>query len=125
MPEPVEFANRWISAWNRRDVETVLSYYADEVVFTSPTAQHLVPESGGVVRGKDALRSYWIRALGSPNLEFTLLGVYSGIDTIALHYRNEVGGLICEVVTMREGLVVVGHATHLRPHNRADGLATA
>lgn len=82
LPDPVEFANRWISAWNRRDVDAVLSYYADEVVFSSPTALRVVPESGGVVRGKGALRSYWIRALeGNPDLEFSLLGVYSGIDT--------------------------------------------
>ncbi|HSH61969.1 MAG TPA: nuclear transport factor 2 family protein [Acidimicrobiales bacterium] len=38
MTEPVEFADEWISAWNTRDVEAVLVHYADDVLFTSPTA---------------------------------------------------------------------------------------
>lgn len=63
MPEPGPFADEWISAWNARDVEAVLAHYADDVVFTSPTALRVVPASGGIVRDKDALRSYWRPAL--------------------------------------------------------------
>ena len=89
-PEPAAFANRWIRSWNARDVEAVLTHYADDVVFTSPTALQFAPESGGTVRGKDALRRYWTRALeGNPDLHFELIGVYAGIDTLVLHYRNQ------------------------------------
>jgi ketosteroid isomerase-like protein len=113
VPEPGRFADEWIASWNRRDVDAVLTHYADDVVFTSPTALRFAPESAGTVRGKDALRSYWTRALGgNPDLRFELIGVYAGIDTIALHYRNQVGGLVNEVLTFRDGLVVTGHATH-------------
>ena len=112
MPGP--FADQWIYAWNARDVEAVLTHYADDVVFTSPTASRVVPESGGTVRGKDALRSYWKLALqGNPELRFELVGVYAGDDTIVLHYQNQLGGLVNEVLTFRDGLVTVGHATHL------------
>lgn len=111
--EPEVFAARWISAWNARDVEAVLTDYADDVVFTSPNALRVVPESGGTVRGKDALRRYWTRALrGNPDIHFELLGVYVGIDTVVLHYRNQVGGLVNEVLTYTDGLVTLGHATH-------------
>ncbi len=113
-PDAVPFAHEWIQAWNGRDVEKVLAYYADGVVFTSPTALRVVPASGGVVRGKAALRSYWVSALdGHPDLHFELEGVYEGIDTIVLHYRNETGILINEVLTFEEGFVTVGHATHI------------
>jgi hypothetical protein len=113
-PEPRAFADQWIKAWNARDVETVLAWYADDVVFTSPTALRVVPSSGGTVRGKTALREYWTLALeGLPNLHFELLGVYAGIDTIALHFRNQLGGLAIEVLTFHDGLVAIGHATHL------------
>lgn len=115
MPEPVRFAANWIHAWNARDVEGVLTHYADDVVFTSPTAMRVVPESGGTVRGKDALRSYWALALeGNPALHFELVGVYAGVDTVVLHYKNQLGALVNEVLTFRDGLVAVGHATHLR-----------
>ncbi len=114
-PEPIAFATAWIGAWNRRDVEEVLAHYHEDGVFTSPTAARVVPESRGVVRGKEALRSYWLQALeGNADLHFTLLGVYSGIDTVVLHYRNQFGNLVNEVATFRDGLVAVGHATHLR-----------
>ncbi len=113
-PEPAAFAERWISSWNARDVEAVLTHYADDVVFTSPTAVRFAPESSGTVRGKDALRSYWTLALdGNLDLHFELIGVYAGIDTLVLHYRNQLGGLISEVLTFRDGLVAVGHATHM------------
>lgn len=114
-PEPRTFADQWIKAWNARDIETVLAHYADDVVFSSPTALRVVPESGGTVGGKEALRSYWTLALeGNPDLKFELLEVYAGIDTVALHYRNQRGGLIIEVLTFLDGLVKVGHATHLQ-----------
>jgi ketosteroid isomerase-like protein len=114
-PEPQRFAEEWISAWNARDVDAVLTYYAEDVLFTSPTAQRVVPGSGGTVRGKQALRNYWTRALeGNRDLHFELVGVYHGVDTIVLHYRNQLGGLVNEVLTFRDGLVAVGHATHLQ-----------
>jgi ketosteroid isomerase-like protein len=115
MTDPMVFADEWIDAWNAQDLETVLAHYADDVLFTSPTAARVVPESGGVIHGKDALRRYWTQALeANRDLAFTLVGVYVGIDTIVLHYRNQLGGLINEVMTFRDGLVVVGHATHLQ-----------
>ncbi len=112
-PEPRKFAEAWIRAWNARDVEAVIAHYAEDVVFTSPTAERVVPESGGTVRGKEALRSYWTVALrGHPDLHFELIQVYAGVETIVIHYRNQVGGLVSEVLTFRDGLVAVGHATH-------------
>ena len=58
----IEFAAEWAEAWNRRDVESVLERFHDDVVFTSPTAIAVVGVP--VVRGKDALRDYWNAALG-------------------------------------------------------------
>lgn len=132
-PEPESFADHWIRAWNNRDVEAVLTHYADDVVFTSPTARRVVPASGGTIYGKHELREYWTRALrGNQGLHFELVGVYQGVDTIVLHYRNQVGAFVNEVLTFRDGLVAVGHATHRRapdedaagePQARASGSA--
>jgi ketosteroid isomerase-like protein len=114
-PEPRDFARQWISAWNARDIEAVLAHYADDVVFTSPTALRFAPDTAGTVRGKEALRRYWTVALeGNPDLHFELVDVYAGVDTIALVYRNQRGGMLNEVLTFRDGVVAVGHATHLQ-----------
>jgi ketosteroid isomerase-like protein len=110
--DALRFADDWIRAWNERDLEAVLSHYADNVFFTSPLAQRFVPDSGGTVHGKDALRAYWTVALaGHPDLHFTLANVYLGVDTLVIHYRNQAGGLVSEVMTFSDGLVTVGHAT--------------
>lgn len=113
-PQPRRFATQWISNWNARDVEAVLADCAEDVIFTSPTAVRVVPESGGTVRGKDALRRYWTLALQrNPDLHFGLVGVYAGVDTLALHYQNQRGNFVIEVLTFQDGLITVGHATHL------------
>jgi ketosteroid isomerase-like protein len=37
----IEFAREWEAAWNRRDVEAVLSHFHEDVVFTSPVAKQI------------------------------------------------------------------------------------
>ena len=91
----------------------MLTQYADDVVFSSPVAVQVVPESGGTVRGKQALRDYWNRALDRhTDLHFTLVGVYAGVDTIVINYRNQRDALVNEVVTFRDGTIAVGQVAH-------------
>jgi ketosteroid isomerase-like protein len=112
-PDGVAFAEQWVEAWNAHDVESVLQHFDDNVVFTSPVAAKLLPETAGVVRGKPALRGYWALALQrKPNLRFVVEGVYEGIDTIVIAYRNQDGGLVSEVLRFSGGLVVEGHGTY-------------
>ena len=81
--EAMAFAERWVQAWNDHDVEAVLAHFADDAVFTSPLATRIFPDSGGVVRGKDALRQYWTAGVqGNPALRFELLGVYVGVFAV-------------------------------------------
>jgi len=57
-----DFAERWVSEWNRKDVEAVLSHFSDDVVFASPRIQAILGVSP--VEGKTKLREYWTRAIG-------------------------------------------------------------
>ena len=111
--EAVAFAEQWAKDWNNHDVEALLSHFADDVVFTSPLAGRLFPESGGVVRGKDALRRYWGEGVRrNPALRFKVRGVYAGVDTVVIHFRTEKGTEQCEVLTFGDGLVRTGHGTY-------------
>jgi ketosteroid isomerase-like protein len=108
------FAERWVKAWNDHDVEAVLAHFADDAVFTSPLATRIFPDSGGVVRGKDALRQYWNAGVAAnPALRFELLGVYAGAGTLVIRFRNEQGVDRCEVLTFDGDLVRTGHGTSL------------
>ncbi|MGX9789927.1 nuclear transport factor 2 family protein [Mycobacterium sp. MMS18-G62] len=114
-PDPAPFADEWVRAWNAHDVEAVLDHFSDDVVFTSPVAARVVPESGGVVRGKAALRDYWTTALAQQSeLHFEIVGVYRGESTLVINYRNHRGQLVNEVLTFDgDGLVCEGHGTYL------------
>jgi hypothetical protein len=107
------FGRQWTDAWNAHDVEAVLAHFHEDVVFTSPVAAKILPNTAGVVRGKSALREYWVVALRSvPNLHFVVERVYQGIDTIVIAYRNQDGGLVSEVLRFDGDLVIEGHGTY-------------
>ncbi|MGY4712388.1 nuclear transport factor 2 family protein [Mycolicibacterium sp. CBM1] len=113
-PDAVAFSELWVAAWNAHDIESVLLHFHDDVVFTSPVAAKLLPHTRGIISGKAALRDYWTRALQQiADLHFEIEGVYRGIDTIVIAYRNQAGGQVNEVLRFAEGLVVEGHGTYL------------
>jgi hypothetical protein len=110
----LDFADHWVKGWNAHDIEQVLSHFAEDAVFTSPVAVQLLDGSDGVLRGKTALRAYWAEGLRRiPDLHFEVLGVYTGLSTLVINYRNQRGGLVSEVLTFDGGLVVSGHGTYL------------
>lgn len=110
-----QFAEQWVNGWNAHDLDAVLSHFADDAVFTSPVAAQILPETGGVLRGKAAIRGYWAVGLEKiPDLRFEVVQVYTGVDTVVINYRNHAGGLVNEVLQFNdEGLVVRGSGTYL------------
>ena len=113
-PDAASFADGWVRAWNAHDVEAVLAHFHDDVVFSSPVAARVLPETGGVVRGKAALREYWVTALATlPDLHFDLIDTYRGESLLVINYRNQTGGLVNEVHIFDGDLVREGHGTYL------------
>ena len=65
------FAEAWIAAWNRRDIDAVLAHFADEAQFVSPAAHKFVGHS--VLRNRKEIEDYWRTALARiSTLEFKL-----------------------------------------------------
>lgn len=113
-PDAITFSEQWVRAWNAHDLEAVLGHFDDRVTFTSPVAAELLPETAGVIEGKDALRAYWTLALRRiDDLRFVVENVYEGTDSIVINYRNQAGRLANEVLRFRGGLVIEGHGTYL------------
>jgi hypothetical protein len=113
LAEAQAFAEQWVKDWNAHDVDALLAHFADDVVFTSPAAVRLLG-GDGVIRGKEALRKYWSEGVRLiPDLRFELVGLYVGISTLVINYRNQAGGLVSEVLTFDGALVSEGHGTYL------------
>ena len=88
-----QFGEDWVNAWNSHDLEKILAHYDDEVELTSPIALKLLNNDDGVVRGKAALRAYFLIGIQAyPDLRFELLNVFWGVETIVLYYGNNVRG---------------------------------
>lgn len=109
------FAEHWAAAWNAHDLDAVLAHFADDAEFFSPVAAQLLPETGGILRGKEAIRNYWSVGLQRiPDLHFEIVNVYSGPTTVVINYRNHAGGLVNEVLQMNPGgQVIRGEGTYL------------
>jgi hypothetical protein len=111
--EAQAFARQWVKDWNAHDIAAVLEHFTDDVVFTSPVAVRILG-GNGVIRGKEALRNYWSEGVRLiPDLHFDVLGLYVGISTLVINYRNQAGGMVSEVLTFEGSLVKEGHGTYL------------
>jgi len=108
-------AHAWVEAFNRHDLEAILSHYAESVALTSLLATRVLGDPAGTVRGKPALRAYFAKALAaSPNLKFELLDVFTGVNSVAVYFRNSIRGLQIEIMELDAD----GRITRVLVHHR-------
>jgi ketosteroid isomerase-like protein len=109
-----QFAAEWIAAWNSHDLERILSHYTEDFEMRSPIIVERMRVATGVLHGKEAVRTYWGRALAAaPNLRFELHDVLVGIDAIVLYYHNFTRGkMVAESLTFNAERQVMRAAAH-------------
>jgi hypothetical protein len=96
-----QIAREWIEAWNRHDLDAIISHYADDVEFTSPFVVKLLDNSSGTIKRKEALRSYFGKALAAyRDLKFDLVQVLTGVDSVTVYYRSVNGMMAAEVMLL-------------------------
>lgn len=110
-------AHEWLDAFNAHRADRVVEQFSDDVTACSPVIAQLRPGSGGRLRGKAAVRSYYedgLRLL--PQLHFTLVEVLSGVDQLTIVYRNQDGTLVAETLKLgADGLVTDVDVTYGAP----------
>lgn len=110
---PRKFAQSWIDAWNRHDLDAVLAHFSDNFEFSSPLIRHFADEPSGKLIGKEAVRAYWnIGLTRLPDLHFELIDVLAGVNCLTILYRGH-RGLTAEVLQIgSDGLAVRGQALY-------------
>ncbi|UJX46076.1 nuclear transport factor 2 family protein [Xanthobacter sp. YC-JY1] len=109
-------AEAWIAAWNRRDVEAVLSAFADNARFRSPFALQVTGHAA--LEGRPAIEAYWRQALGRiERLEFRLLAAICDEpgQRMVVHYEATLGDTTrraCEIFVFRGGLKIEAEALY-------------
>jgi ketosteroid isomerase-like protein len=107
------FAERWYAAWNAHDLEAILEHYADDVEVSSPLLAALAGREDGRIAGKAALRAYFAAGLERyPELRFEPIALFTGVDSLVLHYCSATGALAAEVVFLDADDRVVRYLAH-------------
>lgn len=106
------FAADWFAAWNRHDLDQILSHYADDFEMNSPTIIRIAGEPSGRLKGKAGVRAYWAKALQKfPDLRFEPVATLLGVDSVTLCYRGVNGVMSADVLAFGAGgKVVWSHA---------------
>jgi len=97
------FAAKWISAWNKHDIDAILEHYADDIEFTSPLIVNILNRPSGRVIGKAELRAYFSKGLAAyPDLKFELYHAFAGVNSIVLYYKSVKNLIASEVFIFNE-----------------------
>jgi len=112
--EAKQFAEHWVEAWNKHDLDEVLSHYTSDFEMTSPMIQKLLATGTGTLKGKQAVGDYWRAAIQKlPDLRFSVIAVTSGVNTVSIYYDSVMGKKAIETFFFNsEGKVFKALATY-------------
>ncbi len=80
-------AEQFIQRWNSKNLDYFLELVSDDMVLRSSLVIRVIPESNGVIQGKEILRNYWSIILEKfPDHYFTIKKVEINKDKIILFY---------------------------------------
>jgi hypothetical protein len=121
MDDARQKAVAWCAAWNSRDLDAIMSHYAEDVAFSSPTVVARWGIADGWLRGKPRLRDNFAIGVNAPGLHFELIDVLLGVNATCVVYRRESGMLVSDLVEFDENghgkrvFACYGQATALMP----------
>ncbi len=105
--EIMAVAIEWFRAFNKHDIEALLSLYADDAEHYSPKLQKHQPETQGWVKGKDQLREWWESAFERlPTLHYDVQQLRVEGNRVNMKYARQVDGEadmeVTEILEIRE-----------------------
>jgi SnoaL-like domain len=97
-------AMQWIEDWNQRNIDKVMTHYADEVEFYSPTVIKRWNKAEGKLIGKALVEQHFRKGIEEmPGIHFEFHAILYGIDSVILLYKRETGLLAADLVVFDEG----------------------
>jgi hypothetical protein len=117
-PSGIEsIALEWFKAFNTHDLEKLLSLYDNEAKHYSPKLKIRMPETNGLVTGKEELRGWWKDAFNRlPSLNYVITSLTANESRVFMEYIRKVDGeedmLIAEILEIRNGLIFASRVYH-------------
>jgi hypothetical protein len=101
MNELRALAKNWIDAWNTRDLDHIMEFYASDVEFESDAVITRWGKPDGRLVGRDELQEHISRGLTlAPHARLDLEEVFSAPSGYAVLYRMEGGDRTIEVIEL-------------------------
>ena len=110
-------ATAWFDAFNRQDLEKLLSLYHDNAQHYSPKLKIRKPETGGLIKGKAELRAWWKDSFERlPSLRYDPVLYTEDSNRIFMEYMRHVDGeeslAVGEVLEIENGLIASSRVYH-------------
>ena len=110
-------AHQWFASFNAHDLEKLLALYADDAQHHSPKLKLRQPETNGLIKGKDALRSWWRDSFERlPSLRYEPTRFIADDSGVFMEYTRYVDGeqpmTVGEVLEIKDGLIVASRVYH-------------
>jgi ketosteroid isomerase-like protein len=107
----------WITAFNEKDLEALLSLYCNDALHFSPKLKVRLPETNGLIKGKNAMENWWKDAFERlPTLHYDLTNMVVTEHTVVIEYVRKVDHeediLIAEFLEIEKGLIVKSRVYH-------------
>ncbi|HQZ94542.1 MAG: nuclear transport factor 2 family protein [Flavobacteriales bacterium] len=112
-----QIATQWFATFNAQDLEALLALYHDQAEHYSPKLKVRMPETNGMVRGKEALRKWWRDSFDRlPTLHYEVLKLTASDEQVFMEYIRHVSGeedlRVGEVLVIENGLIVSSRVYH-------------
>lgn len=112
-----DIAARWFEAFNAHDLEALLVLYEEDAEHYSPKLKARRPESGGLIRGKDALREWWRDAFDRlPSLRYRVIKLTADDEQVFMEYIRCVEGeeeiRVGEVLVVKDDRIIASRVYH-------------
>jgi RimJ/RimL family protein N-acetyltransferase/ketosteroid isomerase-like protein len=110
-------AHRWFTAFNAHDLEQLLALYADDARHYSPKLKLRRPETLGLVKGKEGLRSWWSDSFERlPSLRYEVQALTADPRRVFMEYIRHVEGeedlRVGEVLEVEHCLITASRVFH-------------
>ncbi len=112
-----QIALKWFEAFNEHQLEKLLALYHNEAQHYSPKLKVRLPETQGLIKGKEALRSWWKDAfVRLPGLRYQVQKLTADNEQVFMEYLRYVEGeetlRVGEVLQIENNLIVFSRVYH-------------
>lgn len=113
----ISIAKLWFDAFNEHDLEKLLALYDDDAKHYSPKLKIRLPETNGLVEGKDALSAWWKDAFERlPELHYSYTTLTANDERVFMEYIRKVPQendmLVAEVLEIKGGKIIASRVYH-------------